>query len=61
MSTEKKAEAMKTLDTFFRRVARVGWIFCHLAGRERDARKLVYKGGRPGVKVKKPRGPASVA
>ncbi len=61
LSTEKKAEAMKTLDTFFRRVARVGWIFCHLAGRERDARKLVYKGGRPGVKVKKPRGPASVA
>ncbi len=61
LSTEKKAEAMKTFDTFFRRVARVGWIFCHLAGQERDARKLVYKGGRPGVKVKTPRGPASVA
>ena len=52
---------MKTFDTFFRRVARIGWIFCHLGGVERDARLLVYKGGRPGVKTKKPRGPIDVA
>lgn len=61
VSTKKKAEAMKTYDTLFRRIARVGWIFCHMAGLERDARRMVYKGGRPGVKVKKPRGPVNVA
>ncbi len=61
LSTEKKAEAMKSYDTLFRRVARIGWIFCHLGGLEKTARKLVYKGGRPGVKTKKPRGPIQVA
>ncbi len=61
LSTQEKAEAMTIYDKLFRRIARVGSIFCHLAGEERDARSLVYKGGRPGVKVKKPRGPAGVA
>ena len=61
VSAKQKAEAMRTFDTLFRRVARVGWIFCHLGGIEKTARKLVYKGGRPGVKIKKPRGPTNVA
>ena len=61
MTVKKKAAAMKTYDALFRRVARVGWIFCHLGGIEETARNLVYKGGRPGVKTKKPRGPVNVA
>ncbi len=61
LSTEKKAEAMKVYDTLFRRIATIGRIFCRMGGHERDARKLVYRGGRPGVKTKKPRGPVSVA
>ena len=61
LSVKKKAEAMKIYDRLFRRVARIGWIFCHLGGIERHARRLVYKGGRPGVKTKKPRGPVGVA
>ncbi len=61
LSVQQKAEAMKSYDKLFRRFGRIGWIFCHLGGIERDARKLVYKGGRPGVKTKKPRGPIQVA
>ncbi len=60
-SVKKKAAALKTYDTLFRRIARVGWIFCHLGGIEKSARKLVYKGGRPGVKTKKPRWSAGAA
>ncbi len=52
-SVQEKTEATREYDLLFRRVARVGWIFCHLAGIEKTARKIVYKGGRPGVKVKK--------
>ena len=61
LCTEQKAKAMKVYDTLFRRIARIGWIFCYMGGRERDAHKLVYKGGRPGVKVKKRRRPTGVA
>ena len=61
LSTEEKTEAMKTYDTLFRRVARVGWIFCHLGGIEKVARRHFYRGGRPGEKTKKPRGPVNVA
>ncbi len=61
LSVKKKAEAMKTYDRLFRRVARIGWIFCHLGGIEKTARHLVYRGGRPGVKTPKPRGPVNVA
>ncbi len=61
LSVQRKAEAMKTYDKLFRRVARIAWIFCHLGGIERTARRLVYKGGRPGEKVKKPRGRVNVA
>ncbi len=60
-SVKQKAAAMKSYDKLSRRVARVGWIFCHLAGIEKSARHMVYKGGRPGEKVKKPRGPVNVA
>ncbi len=61
LGTQKKSEAMKSFDRLFRRIARIGWIFCHLGGIEREARKMVYKGGRPGVKIPKPRGPINVA
>ncbi len=61
LCAEKKAEAMTVYDTLFRRIAAIGRIFCRMAGRERDARELVYRGGRPGVKTKKPRGPVNVA
>ncbi len=61
LSVQKKAEALKTYDQLFRRVARIGWIFCHLGGIEKTARHMVYKGGRPGVKTPKPRGPVNVA
>ncbi len=61
LSAEKKAEAMKAYDTLFRRVAGIARILCRMGGLEKDARKLVYQGGRPGVKTGKPRGPAGVA
>ncbi len=61
LSAKQKAEAMKSYDKLFRRVARVGWIFCHLGGIEKTARHLVYRGGRPGEKIKKPRRRVNVA
>ncbi|MCP3962166.1 MAG: hypothetical protein GY719_30355 [bacterium] len=45
----------------FRRAARVGWVFCHIAGLEHTARQLVYDGGRPAEKVKPREGPVNVA
>ncbi len=61
LSAKRKAAAMKDYDKLFRRVARIGWIFCHLGGIEKTARRMVYRGGRPGEKIKKPRGPVNVA
>ncbi len=58
---EKKGEAMKSYFKLFRRAARVGWIFCHMAGLEHTARQLVYDGGRPAEKIKPRKGPVNVA
>ena len=58
---EKKTAAMGAFDKLFRQVAGIGRIFSQMAGLEKIPQQLVYKGGRPGVKTKKPRGPIEVA
>ena len=60
-SVKRKAEAMKSYFKLSRRAASVGRIFCNMAGLERRARELVYKGGRTEEKIKKPKGPVNVA
>ena len=49
---EEKGEAAKSYFKLFRRAARVGWIFCHMADLEHTAEQLVYDGGRTAEKIK---------
>ena len=58
---EKKGKVMQSYRKLFRRVSRLGWIFCDMAGHENAAGKLIYDGGRPDEKIKPTKGPFNVA